>query len=326
MNDKIKGLKIEYIILDGVGTTATELFNDLHLRHSPLKVTRERIDIASTLKNRSALCSVCKQELNLSHRADTWYFKHKAGTDPCELKDDKDYQRKAAIYNGEKKLHKETKEKVAAYFERQGYEVKVEKRFYAYEESKQYKQPDVFIDELNLAIEIQNSWLPPNQIEEREQYYLKAGKRLAWIFVPGKKKSKITMNDMLYGYSSHGQVITFVSSGSDLVLDVTYRLIGKTTPITERVTFNDNRRTLLDGELLHFRLAGNEIDIIDTLSKVANEQPEAKAFISSLVAQIEEGRILSDKQRYYVDRFLLRAANWLQLRFIPKEILQANMR
>ena len=134
-----------------------------------------------------------------------------------------------------------------------------------------YKIADIYIGELNTAVEIQCSWINPEDLEEKKRFYKKCNIKLLIIAVTGLKE--ITRADIAV-MSPYSQVIIFNNRFKDIHRDINKNSITALSKLDFIVQFYDgddvkNERCFFDnlnfsGEMVCMPVNRNNISKIDS--------------------------------------------------------------
>lgn len=148
-------------------------------------------------------CHECLQKVLIKGGA-TPHFFHPASSNECPLQPDKTKHKKDYRV-GERRDHVIAKQTIANYFDNKGLDVRVERQLPGIK-----RRPDIRIEEMKLAIEIQNSWISPEELKQRTQDMDTGGYKVLWVFITKKSsEDAVSLRDAMYGLIKREQIFLF---------------------------------------------------------------------------------------------------------------------
>lgn len=291
---------INDVLINGEPRNVSDILDNMNDRQ--ISLSREQFNtLSGTLDCR---CFECGQKLFLragdERRA---CFYHPCGSSDCKLKTEKGTS-KSNIYSGELSDHINVTGKLFRYFSSRyskSGKVTSNKQIKTISEyNSSNRRPDIFVPDLNLAVEYQRAWLPIEDLILRNNYFKKNNVKILWIFSP-QKNDNLSMKDYRFAANKRYQQTFSISEkqkaeieNNIVELTCTYHNINnekiQTECLFEDLVFseftpvmptNDNRADLIH----HLMSANNTVD------------RDAAMFCRSIIKQIKQGKILTRKQK-----------------------------
>lgn len=267
---------IEHVTLNGKSIAASKLLANKDSRDIVLM----RMNDSSEYK-----CCECGQKVKIRNGGKrSACFYHPAGSQYCILQPEES-SHKSSIYIGEQRHHADAKNTIAGFFINMGHDVVTESTVKG---GGEWRRPDIFIESLNMAIEVQRAWIGVDELKARTEFYKKNNFKLIWIFIHKNEQSQF-MADVLYGLSSHEQIfifnkeqLTICKSENRFELICEYTLINNQTS-KRIVPFHELH---LDEAMPYVRNKDSRADTLTALLNVAKSTPKMAAFCDGVHRQI----------------------------------------